>query len=537
MRTGTTTTGRGALLGAALSLLLLAACETGAGTSAGGGGDPMASGGGAGQTGDGEACQTHSACASGSACLAGRCAALEGHLDDADACAADAECRAGELCRAGLCVAAGDDDVLTCAANAECPANAVCYGGYCVVLAGGGAGGGGDDPATPEACNGRDDDGDGVVDEGCDPALACAADTDCPADALCVNGVCAAAAVELCNGLDDDFDGEVDEGCGDGEDADQDGFDVDHDCDDSDASVHPAAPERCGDGRDDDCDGVVDEGCGPALACAADADCPAGQVCVNGLCMPWETPCGAVDRDGDGVPDGCDADADGDGVPAGEDCDDTDPAVWACDGEICGNGLDDDGDGQVDEGCGAPLPCASHADCYPGQRCVNGLCAGGEPGDLDQDGIADALDVCPDVADPDQADTDADGVGDACDADADNDGVPAGEDCDDLDPAVWTCDGEVCGNGLDDDGDGQIDEGCGNDPLACASDADCPAGERCWNGLCAADGGDADADGDGFPAGLDCDDADPATSPAAPEVCGNDKDDDCDGQVDEGCER
>ncbi|MCA9539319.1 MAG: hypothetical protein KC620_10560 [Myxococcales bacterium] len=37
--------------------------------------------------------------------------------------------------------------------------------------------------------------------------------------------------------------------------------------------------------------------------------------------------------------------------------------------------------------------------------------------DRDDDGVPDARDVCPDVPDPEQADLDADGVGDACDDD------------------------------------------------------------------------------------------------------------------------
>jgi hypothetical protein len=62
----------------------------------------------------------------------------------------------------------------------------------------------------------------------------------------------------------------------------------------------------------------------------------------------------------------------------------------------------------------------------------------------------------------------------------------------------------------------------------------------------------ADVDGDGFGDALapivsceepanaaenadDCDDSDPAVSPAATEVCGNAKDDDCDGDLEEGC--
>ena len=44
----------------------------------------------------------------------------------------------------------------------------------------------------------------------------------------------------------------------------------------------------------------------------------------------------------------------------------------------------------------------------------------------------------------------------------------------------------------------------------------------------------ADDDGDGFHCGVDCDDDDPNTFPGAPEVCGDRRDQDCNGQVDDG---
>jgi hypothetical protein len=47
--------------------------------------------------------------------------------------------------------------------------------------------------------------------------------------------------------------------------------------------------------------------------------------------------------------------------------------------------------------------------------------------------------------------------------------------------------------------------------------------------------GGTDKDGDGVPWCNDCNDANAAVHPGAPEVCGNKIDDNCDGQVDEGC--
>src|SRR5688572_19316853 len=140
-------------------------------------------------------------------------------------------------------------------------------------------------PGAPEVCNGVDDDCDGAVDEGsigqtwyrdldndgygtasftvvaCNaPASYVATPGDCNDNSPSIHP----AAPEVCDGLDNDCDGAVDEG-GAGQttwyqDADGDGsgnpsvvllacsqppgfVNNDGDCDDTDASVHPAAPE------------------------------------------------------------------------------------------------------------------------------------------------------------------------------------------------------------------------------------------------------------------------------------------------------
>ncbi|MBN2801354.1 MAG: VCBS repeat-containing protein [Deltaproteobacteria bacterium] len=290
-------------------------------------------------------------------------------------------------------------------------------------------------------------------------------------------------------------------------DLDGDGYDQTEDCDDTDDSVHPDAPERC-DGLDNDCDAAIDED--PIDAATFFAD---------------------VDRDGYGNPaNSTEACAVPEGYVAnGDDCDDSsaafhpgapeadcaDPADYNCDGSV--GYADADGDGFA-----ACQECDdSSADRFPGNP---EIC---DEVDNDCDSLVDN-----DATDATEffADVDGDGYGDpsvslnACEA-------PAGystdnTDCDDLAAASHPGGEERC-DGLDNDCDGTVDLEAG-DAVAWYADSDHdhygdPSTEVV---SCEAPAGYV-ADGS------DCDDAHAAARPGATEVCDG-LDNDCDGDADAG---
>ncbi len=225
---------------------------------------------------------------------------------------------------------------------------------------------------------------------------------------------------------DADADGFLDEACG------------GDDCDDNTSAINPGAEEDCGNGIDDDCDEQTD---------LDDSDC------------------GCIDHDRDGYGENC---------PAGADCDDGIASVHPDAEELCNN-VDDDCDDQTDEGFDLqsdPDNCGECGwSCRPEQVCDLGQCDSEcGPGrtncgracldtssDLENCGDCGARCDLPNAA---QRCSDGQCLLVACETGfVDLDG-------DQTNGCEYACTPdsggqEICGNGADDNCDGQVDEDCG----------------------------------------------------------------------------
>jgi len=283
------------------------------------------------------------------------------------------------------------------------------------------------------------------------------------------------------------------------DDADADGYcDVEEgggDCDDSDPNVNPGKTEACN-GIDDDCDGVADEGffvdgiemgaiCGgaPGMACLGTWRC--SQDGSESVCFREHEPGELLEICGNGIDDDCDGELDETMTITG------DPACWCEAGkrESCGSNI-----GICKQGSRL---CSLNAEGYPQWS----IC---------RDSVAPQVEVC------NRLDDDCDGMVDDV-----NGGRSAAE-------AKCGCYGglypmpETC-NEIDDNCDGRIDDG-----VSCCNEGDtrscgisvgiCQEGTQ----TCVAGSWHSN-------------ECEGEVRPKA-EICYNNLDDDCDGTVDDGCD-
>jgi hypothetical protein len=298
------------------------------------------------------------------------------------------------------------------------------------------------------------------------------------------------------------------------------------DCDDDDATIHPAARDIVLDGIDQNCDGGDD--------CYADADGD-GYAASDGTTV--------VSADFDCT----DAGEAGVTVPA-TDCDDSDPLINPGAAETAGD--------ELDLNCDGSEICLSDAD-LDGYAATGGITVISDDTDCTDEGearIGDATGDCddenPDVY-PGAEDIIADGIDGDCDGrevcytDGDGDGVPAvgsvtmlssdadcedeGEaiasdiyDCNDADASVYPGAPEIVVDGIDQDCDGGD---------ACFADADDDGFRDASGATVLSEDADCGDPGEAVaedPA-TDCDDSDATINPDAYEYVADGRDSDCDG--------
>jgi hypothetical protein len=223
------------------------------------------------------------------------------------------------------------------------------------------------------------------------------------------------------------------------------------DLNDNSNTVYPGAKEDCNN-VDDDCNGIIDDNA-PTFTVYRDAD---GDLYVDPT-KPLELHCiqGSY-----AIPSGY-------AIMGGIDCDDTNVNIHPNAEELCGNGIDDNCNGQIDEGIQAYL-YDGDGDGLGGYNKPTLLlsCSQTPPSNYVLPHGPDFIDCNDDdknILGPKvyYADSDGDGYGDPnntaffCDGNAGY--VSNNSDCDDTNPNIHPGATEIAGNGIDDDCDGLVD--------------------------------------------------------------------------------
>ena len=510
--------------------------------------------------GDGEVCSEGECgitCGGSTPTLCGD-SCINTDTDEAHCGDCDQVCGDGEVCSDGECeiscggstpTLCGDSCVNTDTDEAHCGDcdqvcgdGEVCSDGECEISCGG---------STPTIC------GDSCVNTDTNEAHCGGCDSPCDVGEYCQEGECSQECVpsaEVCDGEDNDCDEEIDEDAVDAitwtvdEDEDEfgavgsddiiiscnqpDGYVENNlDCNDSDSDIFPDADELCNN-EDDDCDGETDED-------AVDAD-------------TWYLD---NDEDGFGDPDeSMNACEQPEGyISDDSDCDDSDPGINPDAGEVCNNG-DDDCDGEVDEdavdaftwyldndedGYGDPDESLDACEQPEGYLSDTSDCDDSDSGIFPgaDEVCNEADDDCDDEIDEDAVDADTwyfdndtDGYGDpeeSMDACNQPDGyVDNSDDCVDDNSTVNPDAEDLC-NFIDDDCNGEIDDGSDHITWYLDEDSDTFGNPEVTEAACNQPNGYVLDN-------TDCDDSSITVHPYAWEVMDNEIDDDCDGDIDGG---